>query len=426
VGAGALLVFAVAVKQTLIFASAGALVALVVLAVPRPQLGWGRWAITLLAGAAAMGGSIWAWLATHGLVDAMLSVMQRAPEGKGGVARSLLRPLSLLWSLPSAVYPTVVAWILIGILVALWIDHHRGRRDYGPIVHVTAAAVGVATLATYPGGTRLVTLFLTALGWWGSLALAGLHLPRAVRSPNDADRSIVALGVLSFAIGYSFAVSWPLFENMALPGLALVIAAMLERPPSLHPRRWVVAILVVAFGSVCVAWSRKATFPHSWGLWIEPAIYSPRGEVYQPVIAGMRPSKPSSDLYAAVSQVAQQFSAPNEPIYVFPNMPILYAIAERPAATYALAHWVDICPDFLGTEDGVRLKSRPPRLLIIREDPIDFVETEEMRYRGGVRSSVRDILEALEEIKPMYEKVRVFTDPASFPIGFYVRRDPAR
>src|SRR4051794_33306421 len=66
---------------------------------------------------------------------------------------------------------------------------------------------------------KFVTMFSPRRGCWGSLAISLLALAEARTRVADAVvRGRIALGILSFSIGYSFAVSWPLFENLAFPG----------------------------------------------------------------------------------------------------------------------------------------------------------------------------------------------------------------
>jgi hypothetical protein len=426
VAGGVLLTYAIAVKQTMIFGAAAAFVALVVLIAPRPRAGWVAWLLGLLTGAAVTVGGIWAWLAAHDLVSSFFFVMQRAPEGKGGIGRSLFRPLSLLFDVREAFNASVAAWIVIALVATVWTLHRRGIHFRRDVVFLLVLLVTLWSIRSSYWSGRFATLFLTAVGWWGSLALAALHL-RSLRkgSLDPVGRAHVAFGVLSFGIGYCFAVSWPLFENIAFPGLAVVVAAMLERPPSAFRRRWVRVLLVLAFASMGLAGYRKFTSPHSWGLWFEPPLYESRGRFEHPAFAGMRISEVSSVLYALVSQIAHERTRPDDRIFVFPNMPILYAIADRRPATYSLAHWVDICPDFLGKEDAARLRANPPKLMIIRDDSMGFVENEERLYRGGQRSSVRDIVKAFNDLAPLYDRVGVFRSTSAAPIFFLVRRNAA-
>jgi hypothetical protein len=427
-GAGALLTFAIAIKQTMLFGVAGALMGLLVLALPRPRGGWSGWLLGLLAGAGLTIGGLWAWLAAHDLVGAFLLTMRTAPQGKGGVARSLLRPFTLLFEITRAPYATLAAWVVIALVATAHVSHRRQAR-FPRALGVLIVLVGVLIGALFVDerffvDARFVSLWATALGWWGSLAIAAFSCWRSLRmGAGAAERARVALGVLAFGIGFSFAVSWPLFECMALPGLAVVVAALLDQPPSSTRRLWVPALSVLVCASMGVAVWCKFSDPHAWGYWREPPLLSARGTFEHRSLAGMQSSKAASTLYSAVAMIAQERTDPSDRIFVYPNMPVLYAIAERRPATYSLVHWVDTCPDFLGKEDASRLSASPPKLLIQRLDTLSLVEGEERLFRGGERSSVRDIYQAIKDISPLYDVIGIFEVTAGTPIVFLLRRD---
>jgi hypothetical protein len=422
-GCGVLLTFAVAVKQTMVFGVAGALLAMIVLTLPRPAGSWAAWLLAIAAGAAAVVGSVWLWLAAHDLFASFVFVMTQAPQSKGGIGRAMLRPIFQLPTLLVEGTATGLAWILIGAVTVMLVrfrQNPRGRTD--PIVLLMALGVwGLIAVFLYG---KFVTMFLTAIGWWGSLAIAVVGVAAARRTPLDAvDRARIALGLLSFSIGYCFAVSWPLFENLAFPGLAVVVIVLLELAPASTSRQWMSAIVVLSVATMVFSVYRKIDAPYSWGLWAEPPLYATRGDFEDPVLAGMHLSQPASDLYRLTRDVTRAATHPDDPIFVFPNLPILYAIANRRPATYALAHWVDTCPDFLGKQDARVLRTRPPKLMIVRQDEIGIVENEERLYRGGLRSSVRDVIDAVKELSPGYDSVAVFKSEAGAPIEFLVRRD---
>ncbi len=345
--------------------------------------------------------------------------MAHAPEGKGGIARSLTRPLTLLPGVPRAAYATVLAWVIVATLARAWFVHRRDASYRGGTV-LLAGLIAFAAIAFVEGRlavyleARTTTLLLTAIGWWGSGILALLCAGRLFTpDTGKSDRAVVALGILSFGIGYSFAVSWPLFENLAFPGLGVVVAVTLERPPSARVRLWRASLVLLTIASMGLAVHRKFTAPHSWGEWFEPPLYTARGPVENSILAGMQVSKPSAALYSAVAGVVSRVSRPGDAIYVYPNMPMLYAIAGRRPATYGLAHWVDVCPDFLGREDARRLLDHPPKVMVIRREPLSLVEREERLYRGGRRSSVRDVIDAVNHLMPLYERVDTFESRAS-------------
>jgi hypothetical protein len=423
--AGFFFVFAVAIKQTMVFGAAAGCAAILVLAWPRPAAGWVRWLLTLTAGGTAAVAAIWGWLAWNSLTEPFLFVMRHAPESKGGLVASLVRPLSLLPSVSEAYLATIIAWLVIGAGVVVWLLVRRRTPIRSDVLLLVVLAVLWWSLERGVWTPRLETLFLTALGWWGSLVLALICALRVRRLQSDpAVRTVAALGILSFGIGYCFAVSWPLFENIAFPGLGLLFAVVLEHPPAVPMRRWAPVILGCAVLCLGISARRKFSTPHFWGLWFEAPLYEPHVAFPHPALEGMRISEPDATLYSMVAQVARERTRPGDRIYVYPNMPMLYAIADRRPATYGLAHWVDVCPDFLGQQDAERLRRDPPRLMIIRDDPLGFIAGEEHLYRAGRRSSVRDVVQAFRDLLPRYEQVGVFRSTVAAPIVFLVRRDP--
>jgi hypothetical protein len=62
--------------------------------------------------------------------------------------------------------------------------------------------------------------------------------------------------------------------------------------------------------------------------------------------------------------------------------------------------------------------------LILRNDSMSFVRNEERLYRGGQRSSVRDIVQAFNDLAPLYDRVAVFESTSAARIVFLVRRGP--
>jgi hypothetical protein len=408
----------------MVFGAAAGGVAILVLALPRPQAGWWRLIASVTAGGVAAVAATWGWLQWHGLTGSFVFVMRHAPDSKGGLGRSLVRPLTLLPSVSEAFQATLGAWAVIAAGILLWFLYRKRVRVRADLLMLIALVALWFSLERGYWTPRVETLFLTALGWWGSLALAILHIAPVRNVIAQArTRAIVALGVLSFGIGYCFAVSWPLFENIAFPGLGLLFAVMLDYRPAGAPRRWMAAGVACAVLCMGISVKRKFDAPHYWGLWFEPPLYEPHSAFPHPALEGMRVSEPAATLYATTAQIARERTQPGDRIYVYPNMPLLYAIADRRPATYSLAHWVDVCPDFLGVEDAARLKRDPPRLLIIRDDPFGFIAGEETLYRGGRRSSVRDVVQALNELLPRYERVAVVRSTVAAPIVFFVRKD---
>ena len=182
VSAGALIAFSIAVKQTMVFGATGAAFGLIVLALPRPKSGWAIWLLSLCAGGVIAIAGVWGWLAQHELLGAWHYAMAQAPQGKGGVVQSLFRPLTLLPSLAIEFRATFCAWMVLATVALLWRQHTRGKRVPHELL-VVAAGLAAWSFGTFAGigQGRGLTLFLSALGWWGGLALALLYLDLAAQ-----------------------------------------------------------------------------------------------------------------------------------------------------------------------------------------------------------------------------------------------------
>jgi hypothetical protein len=112
-----------------------------------------------------------------------------------------------------------------------------------------------------------------------------------------------------------------------------------------------------------------------------------------------------------VSKTVRAYSRPEDRIFVYPNMPILYGLAQRLPATFGLSHWVDVCPDFVAAADALRLLSRPPAVIVVHRDLPGEITTEELLFRNGRRSDVREVLAALDSLSPRYQVVGIYPVP---------------
>lgn len=403
---GALLAFAIACKQTMIFGALGAAVA--VLTVTRPKRP-ARLVAMLVVGGLISVAIVFGWLASHGLVGACLQALRAAPEGKGGIGASLARPIALLDVLRAHRDVTLIA---VGVLVlCLLLPRLRARASAVlGVLSIGVIAFTGSLLSNW--NDRAISLFLTALGFWGCLVVAAV---------GRRERAWVGLGLLGFTAAYTCAVSWPLFENMAFPSVGIVAAFALEMTS--RARRFDLrgAVTAAVIASAVLAAHRKYTAPYAWGPWVEPSLDVARPSKHA-ALAGMQTSPAAEKLYDAVVDVVRATTRPEDRIYVYPNMPILYGIAGRRPATFGFAHWVDICPDFLGVADAERLLRSPPKLMIIRRDPEKQVASDELFYRDGRASGVRTILRALEVLGPRYRVVGVYrADNVTSPIEFLER-----
>jgi 4-amino-4-deoxy-L-arabinose transferase-like glycosyltransferase len=257
---------------------------------------------------------------------------------------------------------------------------------------------------------------LAAVLW----SLAKLAAPRLGRIDPD----LALLAVLGFGCAYSLSMSWPAFEAMVFPGAALLIALALEKGGPDRSTPWIRgAVVGLVLVLVTTAAARKHAVPFYWGRWVEPPLEASTVQPKAPELRGFLLSSVTAGFFDGVSETVKAHSRPEDRILVYPNMPILYALAQRLPATFALTHWVDVCPDFVAAADAQRLLSRPPAVIVLHPDlPVEIV-TEERLFRNGERSDVREVLAALEALSQRYQVVGVYPVPGHpIPIQVWALR----
>jgi hypothetical protein len=379
---------------------------------------WGAVAAAV-AGGLMGAGVVVAWLAQHGLVGDFLAAMQAAPGSKGGVGTSLLRPLTLLLQLPRERAAEGAGALVVAAAAAVWARRGGVARRWAgwPFFVVAPALLALA------GGSltlRGVTLTATAVGFLGCLAVAvGAAWSWRAGARSARDAAVLLLALLGAGVAYASAVSWPLFESMAFPAVGVVLALALEWLAVQEREALRGALVAGALALTGLAGAQKEREPASWGFWRDPPLSSPGVVAPLPEYEGMRLSAPAAAFLGGVTELVAARTGADEPLYVFPNLPVLYALTGRRPATFGLAHWVDLCPDQVAARDARTLLERPPHLIVRRRDTLAQVAGEEALFRAGAHSGVRAVFEALEELRPRYRLVWTFTDAATAPIDVW-------
>jgi len=309
---------------------------------------------------------------------------------------------------------------VLALSVSLWAFGRR--REVPPAAHpawwLTMAALLAGMLAgrspaLFPWDLRDLFLSLAYLAMVGCLAvalwsLAKLAAPRLGRIDPD----MALLAVLGFGCAYSLSMSWPAFEAMVFPGAALLIALALEKGGPARSKPWIRGVVVaLVLVLVTTATARKHAVPFYWGRWVEPPLGASTVQPKAPELRGFLLSPRTAGFFDEVSETVKAYSRPEDPIFVYPNMPILYALAQRLPATFGLTHWVDVCPDFVAAADARTLLRHPPAVIVVHRDLPVEIATEERLFRNGRRSDVREVLAALDTLFSLYQVVGVYPVP---------------
>ena len=148
--------------------------------------------------------------------------------------------------------------------------------------------------------------------------------------------------------------------------------------------------------------------PFHWGGWWEPNVYSATQRLAEPELAGYRVSAQSADIVDRVTREIVANSEPGNTILAYPNIPIFYLLAHRSPATFAYVHYVDVAPDFVDRADAERILKNPPAVIVYWDQTEQELQDGERNFRHGNRSGMRDMVAAINALRPQYRAVDTF------------------
>ncbi|HVI07815.1 MAG TPA: glycosyltransferase family 39 protein [Candidatus Binatia bacterium] len=222
------------------------------------------------------------------------------------------------------------------------------------------------------------------------------------------------LAGISFAVAFLGSLSWPTSTGMLLPSLTFVTAALLGALRQVPSGRFLrpVAILCCLVLMVQICW-QKFTTPFSWGDWKEPDVHHATETLNYPELRGYHVSPQTADFVTRVTDAVDSHSRPDQPIFVYPNLPVFYLLSHRSPETFGYVHFVDVAPDFVDLRDADTLRRHPPAVIVLLEPSEQELRMGERYFRGGRRSAQRDLLAAIEEIRPQYDLLQRIPTGAS-------------
>jgi hypothetical protein len=397
----------------------------------------GRSSLAMLLGAALPVAPTFLWLYQNGAWSSYVDqVAVRGPASKGGFTAALLRPLVTTIQSPE-LNDAIGLFVIASLAFALaWLYTAARARTSAGAPFPTHSYLLAAVLLVFATGllatvrpywdSRTFPLAAVYLGLIGSFALlvttaaewwrTGLSFPLAQKA---------LLAGVSFAAAYAQSTSWAAWEPMALPALALVLAYLLDLPRRIDHAAWLrPATVIVCMGLIVVGTWRKTSGPATWGGWYEPPIMQSRFASARPELSGFRLSEGTRAFYDNVTDLIQRHSQYDDPILVFPYMPILYGLADRRPATFAFQHWTDVCPEYVANADMDHLLAHPPAVMVILELTDSYYAQQEQAYRHGQTSAQRRMLVELARMTRDYKLCGKFLAPGTnLPIKVWVRRD---
>jgi len=379
-----------------------------------------------VAGWMIPGAMFFGWLWRQGAWTAFLSDnFIKGPSSKGSLVDVLMRPVRQTLGDPWLTQEFVAATVLV-IVVFLVLRRSppitRERAGLGSVALVAAAMAFTVVVAFFLSEKSFVTalariqriwIYVSITGALGCLCLYGLRLLRG--KWNEQDGQMLLLGGVSFAIAYMHSLSFATTEAMSMPGFAfLAVLAMSQVSPRPFFRAVggpiaIAACFIAAFGAVCL----KIHTPFAWYSFNEGSAHSATETSTLPQLQGLYMSPQAKTFVERLTAVIRTHSGPDDPVYLFFYLPLIYGLTDRRPPTVGFNHFIDVAPDYLAEEDADRLLVRKPKLFVYSMLQSNELREWEKLFRCGKPSGQRHLVAVLDRLSSEYRLLDTLQFPGS-------------
>jgi hypothetical protein len=160
--------------------------------------------------------------------------------------------------------------------------------------------------------------------------------------------------------------------------------------------------------------TQKQVEPYFWHGWRSIGLGNPKLHYVYSNINGLEcfifDSKTEA-VYENIIDAINIYSNKNDNVYEFPHITLFNVLTKRNLGTFAVAHYFDVCPDYIAEDDGAQLFTNQPAMVIWDEIGSDNWDFHERYFRDGKPSGQRKIRDFYNDIvKKNYFKVYSYND----------------
>ncbi|MCH2240915.1 MAG: glycosyltransferase family 39 protein [Aquabacterium sp.] len=359
------------------------------------------------------------WLAVNDLTGAFIDqVFVSGPSAKGPMHQTLGRPLEA-WIYPEQRTGLGLAVLMVALVMVaarrLWLAEAPTSRWGWLALPVAALGVlGVARVgfgADVPFGGRAFHYGLMVAGvLCAAFGACWALVPRRSAGAGVSPRrrqAVLIWSVMSLAVYAALALSFSLYEPMAMPAaLALFVVPMLVCAEG-HGERAGAQYAAAGLLLLCLPMvtAFKAWHPFDWEGWAEPRIAESSVRFHDGPLKGLRLSPSTAQATQDVLQQIQVHSRAPDDVFCFPHLAAFYVLAGKLPPTQAAVHYADVAPDAVVEADLERLRRSPPRVLVMMPLTAEQVSRLEQRFRGGQPSAIGRMNSHLQSLRPGYREV---------------------
>jgi hypothetical protein len=206
--------------------------------------------------------------------------------------------------------------------------------------------------------------------------------------------------LLSFGVGLMFAngtSSQNLSEISTFVGLGIIVAAFLTLGTTISAALLPTILLSIGLSAFDIA--AKFETPYSWWLLKTGNVMQTICEPANAVMNGLCFDPGELAKITSVVDEIQKRTDPNDPIYVFPHMPIFNLISGRAPFANAVESWYDFMSDRTAEKVAELLLSEPPKVIVFANLPSVVAEEHEKAFRSNKVLGQRRIIDAIGELR---------------------------
>jgi hypothetical protein len=343
----------------------------------------------------------WLIFSEPGLAQRISASRADRPDRKAGDAR--LFPYRPQMPVPVAGF-IFTAMLAIAGVILLYVSGNT--RYIQPILNL--------------GGELRPYILLSSVNLYGiGFVVSGLGFMWWGRRPAASWFLLFSFGLgLIFANGTSSAT---LSEISLFIGVAIWISIYL----TLGSSHWISMLptLILMMGLVSFFVSAKVQAPYYW--WhVQTAKANETVCTPAPAwINGLCFDPGQLKKMTLISEAIKTHSQPNDPVYVFPHLPIFNLLTDRPPYRNAVVSWYDFMSDREAEMVAASLAADPPSVIVFAKLPPDVADIHERIFRNGRPLGQRKIIEAVDDLlkRRVFSKILAVQDLNRVDVEVYAR-----
>jgi hypothetical protein len=196
-----------------------------------------------------------------------------------------------------------------------------------------------------------------------------------------------------FANGTS---SQTLSEISTFVGLSIIVAAFLTLGTTTSAALLPTIVLSVGLSAFYIA--TKFETPYAWWQIKTASVMQTICEPTSDVMNGLCFDPGERTKINSIVDEIQKRTNPNDPIYVFPHMPIFNLISGRPPFANAVESWYDFMSDRQANKVADQLTLDPPKIIVFAKLSDNVANAHEKYFRSNKVLGQRRIISAINQL----------------------------